>query len=412
MSRPSPTCALNRLAFLTGLIILLKCSGLTYAQQDPVNASQPVLPALGVDQPLKFVPQEQAGPGANLLFHDIHFHLTNYIHEGINTTRLLELMDDKVGRVALFGIPLMQKWDYFINGDRRPAYYLDSGAEMYYYSFIDALIARQYLRLKEQDRKRFDPFIVGFNPTDINGKDHIRNVLLTFPNVFVGIGEFSIHKELVSSKVAGHVASVKNPAVDEILKFAGEVGLLTILHCDINEIGAPGDRPAHFDDLKELFLRHPETNIIYAHTGLGRYVGPTKTHLSLIEELCTNDALNHVNFDISWDEVAKWIVKDNDTLKAWADLLNEHPTRFLFGSDAVSPKNQNRYLKTYRDYEPLWKLLTPEASQAIRIGNYERLVDEARAKVRAWEADNVDAPADMLPIPAKPALPKAASLAR
>jgi hypothetical protein len=144
---------------------------------------------------------------------------------------------------------------------------------MYYYSFIDALIARQYLRLPEKDRQRFDPFIVGFNPTDMNGKQHIENVLKTFPGVFVGIGEFSIHKELVSSKVAGHVASVKNPAVDEILDLAGDTGLLVILHCDINEMRAVGEEPAHAADLRELFARHPRTSIIHAHTGLGRVVG-------------------------------------------------------------------------------------------------------------------------------------------
>ncbi|MFN8854465.1 MAG: amidohydrolase, partial [Planctomycetaceae bacterium] len=69
------------------------------------------------------------------LFHDSHFHLSNYVHEGISTRRMLEVMGDKVGRVALFGIPLTQKWDYFLNGKRRPGYYLESTSEMYYYSF-------------------------------------------------------------------------------------------------------------------------------------------------------------------------------------------------------------------------------------------------------------------------------------
>jgi selenocysteine-specific elongation factor len=34
-------------------------------------------------------------------------------------------------------------------------------------------------------------------------------------------------------------------------------------------------------------------------------------------------------------------------------------------------------------------LLTPEASEKVRLGNYERLFDAARVKVRAWEAANV-----------------------
>jgi hypothetical protein len=36
----------------------------------------------------------------------------------------------------------------------------------------------------------------------------------------------------------------------------------------------------------------------------------------------------------------------------------------------------------------LWKTLSPEASESVRKGNYERLFDEARKKVRAWEAAN------------------------
>jgi len=49
--------------------------------------------------------------------------------------------------------------------------------------------------------------ITGFNPTDMYAADHIKRVLTTFPGVFSGIGEFTIHKEFVSSKVAGGTAT-------------------------------------------------------------------------------------------------------------------------------------------------------------------------------------------------------------
>jgi hypothetical protein len=39
-------------------------------------------------------------------------------------------------------------------------------------------------------------------------------------------------------------------------------------------------------------------------------------------------------------------------------------------------------------YRPLWELLTPEARNAVMKGNYERLFDEARARVRAREQAN------------------------
>ena len=49
--------------------------------------------------------------------------------------------------------------------------------------------------------------ITGFNPADMYAVDHIRRVLALFPGVFSGIGEFTIYKEFVSSKVAGETAS-------------------------------------------------------------------------------------------------------------------------------------------------------------------------------------------------------------
>jgi hypothetical protein len=43
---------------------------------------------------------------------DSHFHLTNYIQQGTEIHEFLEIMGSKVGRVALFGIPLQQQWSY------------------------------------------------------------------------------------------------------------------------------------------------------------------------------------------------------------------------------------------------------------------------------------------------------------
>ncbi|HKB84144.1 MAG TPA: hypothetical protein VKD04_13200, partial [Burkholderiales bacterium] len=255
-------------------------------------------------------------------FNDSHFHLTNYIQEGLSLPDFLKIMGDRTGRAAVFGIPLQQKWDYFESGARAPDYYLLSDAELYYYSFTDAIIADQYLHLPAEDRRRFDPMITGFNPTDMYAADHIRRVLLMYPGVFSGIGEFSVHKEFVSAKVAGHTASLLNPALDKVLKFAGEVGLVVILHNDINTVRPAPGRPANFDDLKTVFRAHKNTSIIWAHTGLGRFVKPTPDHLELLREMLGSDEFSHVNFDISWDEVAKWVVADEASLDAWVKLLS------------------------------------------------------------------------------------------
>jgi len=295
-------------------------------------------------------------------------------------------MANKVGRVALFGIPLQQQWSYRVDGDRAPTYYLNTDAPLYYYSFTDAWIATAYKSLSRDDQARFDPMITGFNPTDMYAVDHIRRVLQTFPGVFSGIGEFTIHKEFVSAKVAGGVASLQDPALDRILDFAAEVGLVVLIHNDMDVPFAKEDsQPAYLEEMKGLLARHPNTTIIWAHTGMGRIVRPIKNHAANLAEILGNPAFQHLYFDISWNEVAKYIVASPEATRIAADLINRYPDRFLFGTDEVAPADQPTYLKVYYQYSPLWKLLNPEASEKVRKGNYERLFDGARQRVRAWE---------------------------
>lgn len=335
-------------------------------------------------------------------FDDAHFHLTNYVQQGITVERFLEIMGSRVGRSALFGIPLQQTWSHQNSGDYAPTYYLQSDAPLYYYSFTDASIATAYLALPPAQRARFDPMITGFNPADMYGVDHIRRVLEAFPGVFSGIGEFSIHKEFVSSKVAGETASLTNPALDRILDFAAETGLLVLIHNDIDmPFAKPDTEPVYLTQMKDLLRRHPNASIVWAHIGLGRVVAPTQrsatveaaerspAYIEIVEGMLKDPGLAHVCFDISWDEVAKYIVASPEVTARAAALINRYPDRFLFGTDTVAPASAQAYYSVFDMYAPLWQKLTPEASRKVRKGNYERLFDEARRRVRAWERANV-----------------------
>ena len=105
--------------------------------------------------------------------------------------------------------------------------------------------------------------------------------------------------------------------------------------------------------------------------------------------MLSDPAFDHVSFDLSWDEVAKYVVSTPEATQRTADLLNRYPDRFLFGSDTVAPASPEKYFAVFEMYQPLWKLLTPEASEKVRFKNYERLFDRARTRVRAWEKANV-----------------------
>jgi hypothetical protein len=335
------------------------------------------------------------------LFNDSHFHLTNYVQEGTEIHDYLKIMGDKVGRSTLFGIPLQQTWSHANSGDFAPTYYLQTDAPLYYYSFTDAFIAMAYRSLNPEQQQRLDPMITGFNPSDMYAADHIRRVLTTFPGVFSGIGEFSIHKEFVSSKVAGNNATLGDPALDRILELAAEAGLVVILHCDIDmPFAKAGQEPIYLEQARALFKRHPRTTIIWAHTGLGRVVSPAPQatsasgevnprHVDIVAALLADPALSHVYFDISWDEVAKYAVSSPETERRTAQLFQQYPDRFLFGTDNVAPRDQATQLRVFHLWDRIFAQLTPEASLAIRRDNYERLFDAARVRVRAWEKAHI-----------------------
>jgi predicted TIM-barrel fold metal-dependent hydrolase len=137
--------------------------------------------------------------------------------------------------------------------------------------------------------------------------------------------------------------------------------------------------------MKAVLKKHPNTTIIWAHTGMGRIVRPITNHAAQLAAILIDPQLSHVYFDISWNEVAKYIVATPESTRITADLINRYPDRFLFGTDEVAPSNQDQYLRVYYQYQPLWNLLNEKTREKVLKGNYERIFDGARHKVRAWE---------------------------
>ena len=75
-----------------------------------------------------------------------------------------------------------------------------------------------------------------------------------------------------------------------------------------------------------------------------------------------------------------------DTLAAWVALVNGWPDRFVLGSDSVVATDAASYLGALEAWRLVLDGLDPDASRKVRLGNYERLFDAARERVRVWEA--------------------------
>jgi hypothetical protein len=225
---------------------------------------------------------------------DSHLHIANYAMQGIPLKEFIDrYMGEKIACSAVFGLPFQQKWDafeHFAEDRMPPNYYLGPKAGVYYYSLIDAMIAMEYRKLSAVDKARIDPMIVGFNPMDQYGTQHIKRILLMYPGVFAGIGEFSVHKELIGDKISDDTVkplspgapippdvtdksrnTLYNPSLKTILDFAAEAGLVVNLHSDVYRAEVTYDgkvvrmtpQAPHTAGMKQLCTQSPNTTVYW-----------------------------------------------------------------------------------------------------------------------------------------------------
>ena len=91
--------------------------------------------------------------------------------------------------------------------------------------------------------------------------------------------------------------------------------------------------------------------------GVGRIVRPMKDQGAIVEDMIKDPDLKNLYFDISWDEVAKYVTATPASLASASGLMNCYPDRFLFGTDVVAPSSEAAYMSVYEKYAPLWEAL-------------------------------------------------------
>jgi predicted TIM-barrel fold metal-dependent hydrolase len=164
------------------------------------------------------------------------------------------------------------------------------------------------------------------------------------------------------------------------------------------------DNP-YSEGLMHIAEKSPETIVIWAHTGLGRFVKPTADHLKIVSEILDRSPNWYV--DLSWDLIQSYIVEPETgmpTLEEWARFVENYQDRVLWGSDSVIfTKNKidkegrpiygtempvEEYNAVLSILDPLWSKLCHKVTRKVRMDNHVRLFDAAAAKVRAWEKAN------------------------
>jgi hypothetical protein len=120
---------------------------------------------------------------------DAHLHYVDFVQETDGIEALLGAMNETgVEQTMIADMPVIKKWDAV--EPMRPLYYLADDAPTYWYQATDITVARALEDLPAEQRRRFHPFICGFNPTDLNAVDHVKGCWSGIPDYGKGSARY------------------------------------------------------------------------------------------------------------------------------------------------------------------------------------------------------------------------------
>lgn len=268
-------------------------------------------------------------------YSDAHLHFVDFFQESAGIEKLIEAMDaGGIDHVMFSGIPVAKKWHE--NEPKRPRYYAGDDAPVYWYSATDVIIAAAMEELDEQQRKRFHPFLSGFNPNDKNAAAHIRRMLELNPGLWQGIGEVFTRHDDITALTEGDTPRANNEALAKVYHLAAEFDLPVMLHSNITS--KRERNPLYLAELEESLRNHPHTRFIWAHAGtsmeLHRHQEQLEFLLPTVSRLL--DDYPNLYIDLSWTMLRPYLLdEDGKPRDEWLELVERHSTRFMLGSDVV-----------------------------------------------------------------------------
>ena len=297
---------------------------------------------------------------------DSHLHYLDFLQETDGFDALVKKMDETdVPYAVLLGMPMAKEWDE--DAPQAPTYYLSDDASCYFFSATDYILMEAYNAQPKKVQQRFFPFICGANTNDKYAADHLRRVLETYPGQIYGIGEIMSRHDDLTALTYGENPEANNEAFMRIYDLAAEYDIPVLVHHNIGP--STVDDPIYKKEMEKALAHNRKTNIIWAHTGISRRVMDSD-HLKNIDQMLKDNSNLYV--DISWVVFEDYINKDEKSLKAWAELIEKYPYRFLVGSDKVA--HWDGYEDEIQKYYPLLDLLKESTVKKITQTNILTLI--------------------------------------
>jgi len=293
---------------------------------------------------------------------DAHLHYVDFLQNSDGMKNLLSAMDSAgVENAMLNGLAVVKKWNAV---DRtQPLYYLSDDSRSYWYSATDIVVAKAVLSLPKSQQKRFHPFISGFNPTDRNAVDHLERMIEWYPNLWHGIGEILTRHDDLTALTYGEQARANHIALDAVYEFASKHDMPVTVHSDISSVWIK--EPLYLHEMEEAIKKHPKTRFIWAHAGMSRRMS-VPSLISVLRRMLKT--YPNLSFDISWVVYPNEIAPDGKPKKEWIALVEEFPTKFMIGTDAIG--HFSKYKKTISSYYVFLDALSPKTAKLVARDNF------------------------------------------
>ena len=295
--------------------------------------------------------------------------------------QLLKAMDKgDIDHVMISGIPVAKKWHEY--EPKRPRYYAGDDAAVYWYSATDVVVAAALKELDEEQRKRFHPFLSGFNPNDKNADAHIRRMLDMDPGLWQGLGEIFTRHDDVTALTQGDTPRANNEALTRVYHLAAEFDLPVMLHSNITS--KRERNPLYLAELEEPLRNHPHTRFIWAHAGTSKELHRHQKKLDFLLPTVKRllDDYPNLYVDLSWTMLRPYLLDsaggpDPD----WVALVERHPTRFMIGSDVVG--RFEGLGEAMRAFDPFLDALPEAVARKVARDNFLAVLPRKRqAEVR------------------------------
>jgi len=307
---------------------------------------------------------------------DAHLHYVDFMQQSDGSEAMLAAMDEAgVEDAWLFGLPVVKKWQQ--DAPRRPRYYLGDEAPLYYYSATDDIVAGAVRDLPEDQRRRLAPFISGFNPTDMNAARHVQALIERYPGLWRGIGEVITRHDDLTALTAGETARANHPALMKVYRLAARHDLPVLLHSNLTSLRE--ETPIYLGELEDALRSNPDTRFVLAHAGTSGGVEKRQAPLATLNEIICAllERYNNLYVDLSWSVREHYLIKDGEPRAAWVALIEDHPDRFVLGSDVVGHFDSIGAI--LGEYRPLLDALPKPVADKLRAENARALLPERGA---------------------------------